>query len=258
MIDDRQEARRGDHLHFARPGRLAAAFGRADDAAAAARRRQGREQHAGDARQRAVERHLAERHIAAELVGRQRLHRRQQSQRDRQVEMAALLEHIGGGEVDGDPPRRQPEAQRGERRADPLARLGDRLVRQSDDGKGRQPGGDRHLGLDLDDLDPVKRDGPHLRDHTPTLLQAMVEYSAVKSTTPAWQTTPTGQTVPDRASVSPGAQFIQLMHLDVPSVLSRRRPGSTFPWAPAFAGVAGFGVSDGGYCRINRANDSEH
>ncbi len=50
--------------------------------------------------------------------------------------------------------------------ADPLARFGDRFVRQSDHGKGRQPGGDRHLGLDLDDLDPVKRNGPHLGDHT--------------------------------------------------------------------------------------------
>ena len=47
MIDDRQEARRRDHLHLAGPGRLAAAFRRTDDAAAAARRRQCREQYAG-------------------------------------------------------------------------------------------------------------------------------------------------------------------------------------------------------------------
>jgi hypothetical protein len=118
MIDDRQEARRRDDLHLARPGRLAAAFGRADDAAAAARRRQRGEQYAGDARQGAVERHLPERYIAAELVRRQRLHRGQQGDGDRQVEMAAFLEDIGRGEVDGDPSRRQPEAQRAERRAD--------------------------------------------------------------------------------------------------------------------------------------------
>jgi hypothetical protein len=74
MIDDRQETRRGDHFHFARPGRLAAAFRRADDAAPPARRRQCREQHAGNAGQRAVERHLAERHIAAEFVCRERPH----------------------------------------------------------------------------------------------------------------------------------------------------------------------------------------
>ena len=52
-------------------------------------------------------------------------------------------------------------------------------------GKGRQAGGDRHLGLDLDDLDPVKRNRPHLRDHTRTVLQAMVEFSRIGSTTPA-------------------------------------------------------------------------
>src|SRR5205807_929093 len=80
---------------------------------------------------------------------------------------------------------RQPQTQRAERRADPFARPGNRLVRQSDDGKGRQPGGDRHLGLDLDDLDPVKRNGPHLRDHTFTILQATVEYSRIASTKPA-------------------------------------------------------------------------
>lgn len=33
-----------------------------------------------------------------------------------------VLEHIGGGEVDSDPSLRQPQAQRGERCADPFAR----------------------------------------------------------------------------------------------------------------------------------------
>src|SRR5580693_1838299 len=65
VVDDRQEAWRRDDFDLARPGRLAAAFGRANDAAAAARRRQCREQYAGDARECAVERHLAERRIAA-------------------------------------------------------------------------------------------------------------------------------------------------------------------------------------------------
>ena len=43
--------------------------------------------------------------------------------------------------------------------------FGDRLVRQADYGEGRQPGGDRHLGLDLDDLDAVKCHGANLRGH---------------------------------------------------------------------------------------------
>src|SRR5205814_2078659 len=51
----------------------------------------------------------------------------------------------------------------------PLARLGDRLIWQADDGERRQPRGDRHLGLDIDDLDPVKRHGAHPRDHLPGL-----------------------------------------------------------------------------------------
>ena len=141
MIDDRQEARRRDHLHLARPGRLAAAFGRAD-AAAVARGRQGSEQHAGDARQRAVERHLPKGRLRDEVVRRQRVHCCQQAERDRQVEMAAFLDDIGWGKIDRDPPRRQPKPQRGQGRADPLAQLGDRLVRQSDDDKGRRPGGE--------------------------------------------------------------------------------------------------------------------
>jgi hypothetical protein len=50
-------------------------------------------------------------------------------------------------------------------------------------------------------------------------------------------------------------RFIQLMQLDVLSALSRGpsahglvpwgRPGPLLPWAPAFAGVAGFDMSDG-------------
>jgi len=43
--------------------------------------------------------------------------------------MAAFLDDIGGSEVDGDPFRRQSEAQRGERRPYAFSRLGDRLVR---------------------------------------------------------------------------------------------------------------------------------
>jgi hypothetical protein len=54
-----------------------------------------------------------------------------------------------------------------------------------DSGSGKQEitgriGGDRHLGLDLDDLDSVIRNGAHLRGHafTFTILQATVEYHA--------------------------------------------------------------------------------
>ena len=51
-------------------------------------------------------------------------------QRDRQIEMAALLGQVRGREVDRDPPGRQPEAECAERASHPLARFGDRLVGQ--------------------------------------------------------------------------------------------------------------------------------
>ncbi len=95
MIDDGEEARRRDDLDIAGPGRLAAAIGRADDAAALPRRRERRQQHAGDAGQGAVERHLAERGVAGQFVLRQYPHLAQQAERDRQVEMAAFLQHVG-------------------------------------------------------------------------------------------------------------------------------------------------------------------
>ena len=98
--------------------------------------------------------------------------------------MAAFLGDVSGSEVDGDPFRRQRQAERGERRAHPFARLGDRLVRQPDHCEGRQPGDDRHLGLDLDDLDPVKRHRPNPRDHGLTILQAKVESIPLRGLTP--------------------------------------------------------------------------
>ena len=40
-------------------------------------------------------------------------------------------------------------------------------------------------------------------------------------------------------------RFIQLMQLDVPSALSRRRPGSTFAVGTGFRRCSGIGMSDG-------------
>ncbi len=79
--------------------------------------------------------------------------------------MAAFLDDIGRGEIDSDALWRQRQAQGGERRPHAFARFGNRLVGQPDDGEGRQPGGDRHLRLDLDDLDTLERHRPNPRDH---------------------------------------------------------------------------------------------
>ena len=167
MVDDRQQVRRRDDLDLAGPGRLAAARARADDAGVARRGRERGDQDAGHRRQRAVERDLAERDVAGQLVLRQNLHFGEQPERDRQIEMAAFLEDVGRREVYRDAARRQRETERRQRGAHPLARLGDRLVRQADDREGRQPRGNRHLGFDVDDLDPEKRHGADPRHHVP-------------------------------------------------------------------------------------------
>ena len=75
--------------------------------------------------------------------------------------MAAFLRQVGGREVDGDPPRRQREAGGDQRRAHPLARLRDRLVREADDIERRQSGRDLHLDVDGAGLDALER---HCRD----------------------------------------------------------------------------------------------
>jgi len=129
-----------------------------------------RRQHAGHRVQRAVERQLAQGGELADLLARQHLHRREHGKRDRQVEMAALLQQVGGCEIDQHAARRQGEAHRGQRRPHPLARLAHRLVRQSHDEEGGQAGGDLHLHLDRHRLDAGKREGLDTSDgHAPPL-----------------------------------------------------------------------------------------
>jgi hypothetical protein len=68
--------------------------------------------------------------------------------------MAAFLNDVGRRKVYRDAARWQRETERRQRSAHPLARFGDRLVRQPDDRERRQPRGNRHLGFDVADLDP--------------------------------------------------------------------------------------------------------
>ena len=79
--------------------------------------------------------------------------------------MAAFLDHVSRGKVDGNPSRRQGQAEGAECCPHSFARFGNGLVRQSDHGEGRQARGDRHLRLDLDDLDAVERHRPDPREH---------------------------------------------------------------------------------------------
>ena len=123
------------------------------------------EQHAGRGGDPPVEAELADRDIMRQALGIGRPDRRQQAQRDRQVEMRAFLGQVGGRQVDGDPLGRQRQADRGQRGAHPLAAFGDRLVGQADDDEGGQPGGELDLHLDGARLEPEIGDGGDGRDH---------------------------------------------------------------------------------------------
>ena len=83
--------------------------------------------------------------------------------------MAFLLENVGRREVDGNALGRQRQADGDERGAHALARFGDRLVGQANDGEGRQPGRGLHLDIDVKHLDALKRDGTYVRNHASPL-----------------------------------------------------------------------------------------
>jgi hypothetical protein len=70
--------------------------------------------------------------------------------------VAAFLRQVRGREIDGDAARRKGEARGDQRRAHPLACLGDGLVRQSDDVEGRQTRRDLDLDIDGARLDPFE------------------------------------------------------------------------------------------------------
>jgi hypothetical protein len=80
--------------------------------------------------------------------------------------MAAFLGQIGGREIDRDSAGGERQPRGDQRRADPLAGLGDRLVGQTDDGKSRQARGDLHLHVDGAGFDPLKGDGGNALDHS--------------------------------------------------------------------------------------------
>lgn len=79
--------------------------------------------------------------------------------------MAALLQHICRRQIHGDPFRRQRQPHRAEGGTHPLLAFGDRLVGQPDDGEGRQPTGHLNLDVDVQRIDPLKRNRGDSRDH---------------------------------------------------------------------------------------------
>ena len=171
MVGDLDQRIRRDDLDVrARPRRFRAA-GRGADQAFLARIGADRgRQHAGHRRDRAVETEFAEHGKTVQRIRRNRADRGHQAERDRQIVMAAFLGQIGGREIDGDSPGRQRQPRGDQRRADPLARFGHRLVGQADDGEGRQSRRDLHLHVDRAGLDPLKGDGGNPLNHARTSL----------------------------------------------------------------------------------------
>ena len=158
-----QIGRRGDR-DAARPGRLGPLRTRTDQPALGLGRVQRGEQHAGRGLDARIEAELADRDIFGQGLGIEHPHRDQHAERDRQIEMRALLGQIGGRQVDGDPLGRQRQPDRAERRAHPLAALAHRLVGQADQDEGGQPRSQLHLYLDRPRLEPEKGDGRDDRD----------------------------------------------------------------------------------------------
>ncbi len=125
----------------------------------------GRRQGAGDGSQHAIEGQFANGYIIGNLVAGQHFHGGEQGQGDEQVEMAAFLENVGGRQVDGNPFRRQGQAQGGQRGAHPLAAFGDGLVGQPDNGEGGQARRYLHLNIDIEHFDAQKSYRVDVRDH---------------------------------------------------------------------------------------------
>ena len=153
MVDQAEQVGGGQDGDAPGPSRLAALARRADQAEVGAAGRHRRRQHAGYRVQPAIQRQLAERREVGQVVVRQHPHGGQHGQRYGQVEMAALLQQVGGRQIDQHAAGRQRQAHGGERRAHPFARLADRLVRQADHQEGGQARGYLDLHLDRDGLD---------------------------------------------------------------------------------------------------------
>src|SRR5579883_875176 len=168
MIDEGEKVGGRQHLDLPGPGRLAALGRRTDQPAATGGGGNRRRQHARDGREGAVETELAKGHIAPHLLSGQHLHGDEEAEGDGQIEMAALLEHIGGGEIDDDALAGQGQAEGPERRAHPFAGFCHRLVGEPHQDERRQPARRLHLDIDVEHLDTLEGNRADARDHRRT------------------------------------------------------------------------------------------
>ena len=172
MIDQRDQRRCCDDFEAAGPGGFGAGVLRADERAFEFERLDRGRQDASDRDDRAVERQLAERHVARHFRRREHAHNGEQAERDREVVVAAFFRQVGGREVDRDAFVRECEADRVERGADAFAAFGDGFVGEAHDRHAFfQPAACvRHVDLHVDfaRFDADEGDGRDVRDgHLP-------------------------------------------------------------------------------------------
>ena len=129
VIDEREEMRRCQDVNvLTSPRRLRSAARRTDQPLAHGVGADGGGQGPGNGADRAVERQFADRRIAGDGVGGDRFHGHHHGQKYGQVELAAFLWQVGGGEVHRHMLVGQPEANGVQRVAYALGAFRHRLV----------------------------------------------------------------------------------------------------------------------------------
>jgi hypothetical protein len=167
VVDQTDQGPRGQDRHLPGPGGFRPVGLRTDQAKPHGVGRHRRGQGPADGGDPPVQPQLADRRPTGQHVRRNDAHRRQQGQGDGQVEMAALLGHVGRGQIGDDPHRRQRQTDAGEGPADPLPALGHRLVGQADDGEGRMIAAGQLLDLHVhpSGVDALEGHRDNAREH---------------------------------------------------------------------------------------------
>ena len=140
-----EEAACGKDAHLAHQARRDLVARGQNQGAARLARLQCTGQRAAARAQRSGERELADHFVRVEAACVDLARCREDSHRDRQVELTAMLGQLRGGEVDGDALSRKREVERHERAADAVLGLLYRGLREPDDGEGGQPAAQVHL-----------------------------------------------------------------------------------------------------------------
>ena len=172
MIKQRGKIRRGEHFNLSCPGRFSALRGRADQPQFPCRGAECCRQHARHGHDGAIQRQFAERSKTRQFIARQHTHRGQYGKRNGQIEMAAFLGDISGGQVHQHALGRQrkPHAQQGRAHSFPAFR--DCLIWQAHYQEGRQAGGDLHLDFNRLGVDSSEGEGGDAGDGHASIIGA--------------------------------------------------------------------------------------